>query len=171
MSIGTGTAPLLTMSLVSLSNINTKHQQFYQQLYQNPQVMQHIGSPLTDAAAERSFKLLLSRSRLSAELITQMIIFKSRVIGLTQAKLKDNCWFLGIMLLPEYHGQGLAGIAHEKMITQLEQSIAYLKNRHIMVAECRANNRAANRLYCHLGFKLTDTKTENNKTTNRWEKI
>lgn len=156
-------------SRIKLHHINISHQELYQQLYQNPSVMKYIGTPLNNEQVVKSFELLIERDGLFADQMTMMIHYRAKYVGLIQAKLKENHWSLGIMLLPEYHGKGIAQESHELIIKLIEQSPNFSKHQSLL-AKCMSANKAANALYRNLGFKLMDSETEMNTTTNRWER-
>jgi RimJ/RimL family protein N-acetyltransferase len=153
-----------------LVNIAKEHWCIYKDLYQNPKVMHFIRPPLNDEDVLKSFELLLERDKASAERMTLIIVYNFSDAGLIQTKLEGDSWFLGVMLLPEFQGLGLAQFAHEKMIQSIKKLSAYNADKQVFVAECQKNNQAANQLYSKLGFSLTEIKSAQSKTNNRWER-
>lgn len=152
-----------------LVNIAKEHWCIYKDLYQNKKVMHFIGPPMSHDDVFKSFELLLDRECTSNERMTLIIVYDSIYVGLLQTKLIDNSWLMGVMLLPEFQGLGLASYAHKEMIRLIKQSTAYDSEKHVFVAECQKDNQAANQLYSKLGFSLIKVKSAQSKTKNRWE--
>lgn len=154
---------------IELVNIQNTHWPCYRKLYQSSEVMQYIGNPLSEQAVRQSFLLLLDKDSESSPNMTKIIKYQAKEIGLIQSKLKNNHWNLGIMLLPEYYGQGLARESHKILLEKIKKSPFFSKDKHSLMAECQAENKAANGLYKNLGFKLAKTFTVNINKVNRWE--
>ena len=154
-------------TVIKLTPISKQHQSLYQQLYQSDAVMNYVCSPLSDAACLRSFDSLLGQlDNPNKRVCFAIEIEESGIdVGLLDAKYAKEAaeTEVGILLLPEFHGRGMAKQAHQLLFSRMQQ---HQTNRFI--ARCHVDNQAAHHLYQKLGFKQLSN--NQNKQYITWEK-
>ncbi|GAA4809262.1 hypothetical protein GCM10011365_17590 [Marinicella pacifica] len=141
----------------NLTPLKQNHQDLFCALYSDAQVMAFIGAPMScDAVADYFQRLLGKITQADSGVLYRVIVAdtdcgKSQYAGIVRlTKHQDNReTIIGVMLLPQFQGLGLAYLAQKQLMTEIQSNAS----NQLLTAYCHINNERAHRLYQRLGFR------------------
>lgn len=136
--------------------------------------MRFIGASLSDDKAQRNFQKVLHLSQqTNPGSIYRVIEVTSDQNRLQQAGIvrlkkdrKNHAMIIGVMLLPQFQGLGLAYHAQQQLMTEA-QNTNYCQS---FTAYCHINNERAHRLYQRLDFHKVRQLIYNTQPSIQWQR-
>ena len=133
-----------------LRPLDGRDEALYCSLYTDPDVMRHVATPMSAAAAQRSFAAAcrLQRPRVQRWIVRERAAAADiGLLGLVP--LDDAAAELGVMLLGPWHGRGYAT---EAMAGLRDHAFAALRLQQLVVLQATAANAAVSRMMPRLDF-------------------
>jgi len=146
---------------------------FYQRIYTDSDLMQHVGKTLDQHLAKKSFQLLLDKMQRADPSIILYLIRNNKtgdkigLIGLRWNQAHANYVEVGVIIIQKYQRNSYAHKAKSLIIQHAFNCL----NVNRIIAECKYKNVAANKANKKLGFSQIKTylSKKNNKLTVQWQ--
>ncbi len=158
----------------NLTPLKQNHQDLFCALYTDAQVMAFIGAPMScDAVIDYFHRLSDKLMQTDSGVLYRVIEVdtdsgKSQCAGIVRLKKhQDNReMIIGVMLLPQFQGLGLAYRAQKQVMTEIQSNAS----NKLITAYCHINNKRAHRLYQRLGFRQIRERVYHQQPAIQWQR-